>query len=204
MDLDRLTTGTPGLDSLMEGGISRGFVVMLAGHPGTGKTILSSQFVYDGLNSGLLENENSVYISFSESKAQFYTNSKSVGMNFEPFEKQNKFMFLDFVSLTYDGIEDALEEILSAIRTIKAKRVVLDSLSALSLAFKEKVELRTAIHIFIGKLLRTEGITTIMVIEVPFGKEIIGIGIEESVVDGIILLEHGNDNASPLFLQVIK
>ena len=172
--------------------------------PGTGKTIFSSQFVYEGLNSALLKDENGVYISFSESKAQFYTNSNRLGMNFEKFEKQNKFMFLDFVSLTSDGIEDAFEEILASIRTVKAKRVVLDSFSALSLAFKEQIEARTAIHIFIGKLMRAEGITSVMVTEVPYGKESIGLGIEESAVDGIIRLEHGNDDASPLYLQIKK
>ncbi len=202
--MDRISTGVSNLDSLIEGGITRGFVVMLAGNPGTGKTILSSQFLYEGLTSSLLDNENSIYISFNESKAQFYINSNKLGMDFEKYERQNKFMFLDFVSLKSDGIEDAFEEILAAIRITKAKRIVLDSFSALSLAFKELVESRIVIHMFIGKLMKSEGITSIVVIEVPYGSEGIGIGIEASVVDGVILLEHGEDNASPLLLKVLK
>jgi circadian clock protein KaiC len=50
LDLDkRISTGVPNLDSLIEGGIPRGFAVMVAGNSGTGKTILGSQFIYNGL-----------------------------------------------------------------------------------------------------------------------------------------------------------
>ncbi len=204
MNLDRISTGVSDLDSLIEGGIPRGYVVMLAGNPGTGKTTLSSQFLYEGLTSSLLDNENSIYISFNESKAQFYINSNRLGMDFEKYERQNKFMFLDFVSMKSDGIEDAFEEILAAIRLTKAKRIVLDSFSALSLAFKERIETRNVIQMFVGKLMKSEGITSIIVIEIPYGNESIGIGIEAFVVDGVIILEHGEDNASPLHLKVLK
>ena len=175
---------------------------MIAGNSGTGKTILSSQFLYNGLTSPLIEP--SVYISFSESKAQFYTNLNKMGMDFEKFEEQMKFMFLDFISLTYDGIEDAFEEILSAVKTVKAKRMVLDSFTALSLSFNDCTEARTVIHVFLGKIMRAKGITSMMLLEVPYGKNDLGSGIEESVTDGIIKLEHGNDNASPIFLNVLK
>jgi circadian clock protein KaiC len=198
----RLSTGISNLDSLIEGGIPKGFTVMIAGNSGTGKTTLSSQFIYNGLTS--LQEEPGVYISFSESKSQFYSNLKRMGMDFEEFEKQYKFMFLDFISLTNEGIQDAFEEILSAIKTVKAKRIVLDSFSALSLSFRDYAEARTAIHVFLGKIMRAEGITSIIILEVPFGKKELGNGIEESVVDGIIKLEHGNDNASPIFLKILK
>jgi circadian clock protein KaiC len=49
LTLNRISTGVPGLDSLIEGGIPSGFTAMIAGNSGTGKTILSSHFVYDGL-----------------------------------------------------------------------------------------------------------------------------------------------------------
>src|SRR6185437_3590257 len=166
---------------------------MLSGNPGTGKTISSSHFIYAGLTSTTDNKDNGVYISFSESKSQFYQNSNRLGMNFEIYEDQNRFKFLDFVSLNKDGIQDALEEILSAIRITKAKRVVLDSFTALSLAFSDKIEARIAIHVFLGKLMRAEGITSIVVIEVPYGEERIGTGVEESIVDGIIRLDHGKD-----------
>jgi circadian clock protein KaiC len=199
--LERISTGVPGLDPLIEGGIPRGSTIMVAGNSGSGKTILCSQFIYDGLST---KDENGLYISFSESKAQFYANIKTIGMDFDKFERQTKFTFLDFASLTKDGIQDALEEILATIRTIKPKRVVLDSFSAISLAFEHPSESRTTIHVLLGKIMRSEGITSMLVLEIPYGTENLGSGIEESVVDGIIQLEHKEDNASPIFLRVFK
>jgi circadian clock protein KaiC len=199
--LERISIGIPGLDHLIEGGIPKGSTVMIAGKSGSGKTILCSQFVYYGLTN---KNENGLYISFSESKAQFYTNIKTLGMDFDKFERQGKFTFLDFTSLTKDGIQDALEEILATIRTTNPKRVVLDAFSAISLAFEHQTETRNAIHVLLGKIMRSEGSTSLLVMEIPHGTQNIGYGIEESVVDGIIQLEHGEDNTSPIILRVFK
>lgn len=49
MTLERISTGVTGLDTLIEGGIPRGFTVLVGGNPGTGKTILTSHFLYEGL-----------------------------------------------------------------------------------------------------------------------------------------------------------
>lgn len=199
--LERISTGVPGLDSLIEGGIPKGSTVMIAGKSGSGKTILCAQFIYYGLTN---KNENGLYISFSESKAQFYANIKTLGMDFDEFERQGKFTFLDFASLTQDGIRDTLEEILATIRTTNPKRLVLDSFSAISLAFEHQSEARNVIHVLLGKITRSEGITSLLVMEIPHGRENMGYGIEESVVDGIIQLEHTEDNASPITLRVFK
>ena len=198
--LERISIGVPGLDSLIEGGIPKGSTIMVAGNSGSGKTILCSHFLYHGLTA---QEENGLYISFSESKAQFYANLKTIGMDFDKFERQAKFAFLDFASLTKDGIQDALE-ILATVRTLNPKRVILDSFSAISLAFEHQIEARTTIHVILGKIMRSEGITSILVMEIPRGNENIGSGIEESVVDGIIHLDHREDNVLPIFLRVFK
>jgi circadian clock protein KaiC len=199
--LERISTGVPGLDPLIEGGIPKGSTVMIAGKSGSGKTILCAQFLYYGL---INKNENGLYISFSESKAQFYINIKTLGMDFDKFERQGKFTYLDFTSLTKDGIQDILEEILATIRTTSPKRVVLDSFSAISLAFEHQTEARNAIHVLLGKIMRSEGSTSLLIMEIPHGTQNIGYGIEESVVDGIIQLEHSEDNTSPIILRVFK
>lgn len=81
--LERVSTGVPGLDSLIERGIPKGSTMMVAGNSGSGKTILCSHFLYSGLSKG----ENALCISFSESKEQFYANMKTLGMDFFRFEK---------------------------------------------------------------------------------------------------------------------
>jgi circadian clock protein KaiC len=201
LTLKRISTGVPGLDSLIEGGIPKGNTAMIVGNPGTGKTILCSHFVYEGLTT---KDENAVYISFSESKTQFYANTERFGMDFEKFERQNKFTFLGLASFTKDGIQDTLEEILATIRNTKAKRVVLDSFSAISLAFEDKSEARTTVQVLLGKIMRSEEVTTVLIIEIPYGSNNIGSGIEESVADGIIQLEQVEDNASPIILRILK
>ena len=189
-----------GLDTLIEGGIPRGFTVLVAGNPGTGKTILTSHFLYEGLIKG----EPAVYVSFSESKTQFYDNFERFGMNFIDFERDKKFAFLDFASVTREGIGDALEQVLETSRNIGAKRVVIDSFSAILLAFDNIIEARIALHVVLGKMLRAEGITNMLIAEVPVGTSGIGSGMEEFVADGIIQLEHCSSDAIPTTLKVVK
>lgn len=200
MTIERLSTGISTLDALIEGGVPRGFTVLVAGNPGTGKTILTAHFLYEGL----LRGEAAVYVSFSESKIQFYENFNRFGMKFVDFEKDNKFVYLDLASVTKDGITDALEEVISVSRNIGARRVVIDSFSAILLAFDDINEARIALHVVLGKMLRSEGITNMLITEVPLGSKNIGSGMEEFVADGIIQLEHGNTNVIPATIKVVK
>jgi len=200
MSIERISTGIPGLDALIEGGIPREFTVLVAGNPGTGKTILTSHFLYEGLSKG----EPGVYVSFSESKKQFLNNLERFGMKFVDYEKLNKFVFLDFASITKEGIADALEEVLETSRNIGAKRLVIDSFSAIMLAFDNIVEARITLQVVLGKILRDEGITNMLISEVPVGEKTIGSGMEEFVVDGIIQLEHGSTDIIPSTIKVLK
>ena len=200
MTIERISTGISTLDALIEGGIPRGFTVLVAGNPGTGKTILTTQFLYEGL----LKGESALYASFSESKKQFYENFSRFGMKLADFERDNKFAFLDFASVTKEGIGDALEEVLAVSKNIKAKRIVIDSFSAIVLAFDNINEARITLHVVLGKMLREEGITNMLITEVPIGSPNVGSGMEEFVADGIIQLEHGTTDAIPATLKVVK
>jgi circadian clock protein KaiC len=199
--LNRLSTGISGLDSLIKGGIPRGFTVLVAGNPGTGKTILTAQFLYEGLTN---QNENALYVSFSESKEQFYDNTKRLGMDFKQFEDQQKFTFLDFASINKEGMRDAIDEVLDTIRETGVKRLVIDSFSAISQAYATLIDARIVLQTILGKITRAEGVTSMLIAEVPFGQASIGSGVEEFVADGIIRLEHGNDDASPTTISVVK
>jgi circadian clock protein KaiC len=198
--VERISTGVPGLDTLVEGGIPKGFTVLVAGNPGTGKTVLTSHFLYDGLT----KNQNGIYVSFSEADYSFYNNTARLGMNFREFQKQNKFTFLDFSAVTQVGIQDALEEVLATIKETNTQRIVIDSFSAILQAFVNLNEARIALHVVLGKMLRSQGVTTLVIGEVPIGTASIGSGFEEFVADGIIKLEHGINNASPVIVKVIK
>ena len=200
MIVERISTGVSGLDPLIEGGIPKGFTVLVAGNPGTGKTVLTSHFLYDGLT----KNQNGIYVSFSEADYSFYNNTDRLGMNFREFQKQNKFSFLDFSAVTQVGIQDALEEVLATIKETHTQRIVIDSFSAILQAFVNLNEARIALHVVLGKMLRSQGVTALVIGEVPIGTASIGSGFEEFVADGIIKLEHGINNASPVVVKVIK
>jgi circadian clock protein KaiC len=198
--LSRISTGVLGLDPLIEGGIPKGFNILIAGNPGTGKTVLTSHFLYNGLQS----NENAIYVSFSESRLQFLTNTTRLGMNFYEYERAKKFLYLDLTAVTKEGMQEALKEILSAARELNAKRIVIDSLSTIFQSFGDVNEARIALHVVLGKIFRTEDITSMMISEVSIGSSSIGSGIEEFVVDGIIKLEYGISNTVPIILKVMK
>ena len=200
MTVERISTGISGLDALIEGGFPKGFTILVAGNPGTGKTVLTSHYLYNGL----INNQNGLYVSFSEADYSFYNNTERFGMKFREFQKQNKFSFLDFSAVTQEGIQDALEEVLATIKETNAQRIVIDSFSAIFQAFINPNEARIALHVVLGKMLRAQGVTTLVIGEVPIGTVSIGSGIEEFVADGIIKMEHGNTNASPIIVKVIK
>ena len=65
MVTDRAPTGINGLDDMIEGGFPRGSLALLAGSPGSGKTIASAHFLYHGAKN---LNENGIYLSFAERK----------------------------------------------------------------------------------------------------------------------------------------
>ena len=183
---DRISTGIKGLDELVEGGFPKGSFILLAGSPGSGKTIASAQFLYYGAKKA---KENGVYISFGERKRVFYDNMKKFSFDFKKLESKGKFKFLDMLTprdeeISVDTLNAAFEQILA----IKAKRLVIDSFSALSLAFSRKIDARIALHM-LEKLTREINCTTLLILEVPTGHSELGLGFEEFVVDGIILFE---------------
>ena len=183
---NRVPTGIDSLDFLIEGGFPKGSLVLLAGNPGTGKTIFSMQFLYRGAEK---YGENGIYVSFAENEDTIIHNiSRLFGRDLRNNEGQGKVKILDFTTVTEKGLSTILEMILEEVTALKAKRLVIDSFSAMAQAFEEPIEARIIIHNILGKLVRQLGCTTILIVEVPTGSEKIGISVEEFVADGVIVL----------------
>jgi len=187
MSENRVPTGIDGLDPLIEGGFPRGSLVLLAGNPGTGKTVFGMQFLYKGAEN---YSENGIYVSFAENEDTIVHNiSKLFGRDLRKREEEyGKVKILDFTTVTEKGLSTILEMILEEVTALKAKRLVIDSFSAMAQAFKEPIEARIILHNILGKLVRQLECTTILIVEVPTGTEEIGISIEEFVADGVIIL----------------
>jgi len=189
---DRASTGIGGLDRLITGGFLRNSLVLVTGQPGTGKTILTSQFVHHGATHG----EKSIYASYAENKRQFMSNMKQLGMDFAKLEgEQGTFLFMDFASTgSKEGASDSLKVILEQVSRFKAKRLVIDSYNAAMQGFEGSNEARTTLDV-VHKVLNEAKCTTLIVSEAPAGMGTNKLSLEEFVADGVIFMDN-------IFLEV--
>ncbi|MDD5111644.1 MAG: ATPase domain-containing protein [Candidatus Altiarchaeota archaeon] len=122
--MDRATTGIKGLDKLIGGGIPRNHSVLLTGSCGTGKTILSLQF----LHQGAVAREPGLYVTFEESRDKILSQACEFGWDLEKLEREG--LLEVYVVETFD-MEDVLESIKEKVRKLKARRLVIDSLTVM-------------------------------------------------------------------------
>lgn len=180
----RTPTGVAGLDPLIEGGIPGNSLILLAGNPGTGKTIFSLHFLQHGADK---LGEPGLYVSFAEDRDTIASNMSRYGLAIEKLEKEEKIKILDMITMREEGIAQTLEYILELIQSMKARRLVIDSFSAMAQAFRDKIDARIIIHTVLGKIVRKLGCTTLLIDEVPYGSDQIGLSVEEFVSDGVIV-----------------
>lgn len=179
---ERIKTGIPGIDELMDGGLIPNTLTLLTGTAGTGKTIMSSQFIYTGAKQF---NQPGVYVTFEQPVESIKYSCLNFGWDFDPLEKKGEVIFV-----RYDPfhVEDIYELIETSIKKINAERVVIDSISALGLYVKEASEIRRMIF-NIAFLLRKLNCTSILISEIlPKQEALSRFGVEEFVTDGVIVL----------------
>jgi len=182
----RVPTGITKLDEMLGGGLPKGSTTLVAGGPGTGKTILAAQFIYSGATK---YGEKGVYVIFGESAETFKNNMLSIGWDFGKLQENRQVEILDLISLREpESVEIAFDDIVETARALGAKRLVIDSITALTVVFRDVAEIRTLISV-LQKVLRGLNCTTILITEVPWGSNKLGMGIEEFISDGIIMLE---------------
>ncbi|MCX8154023.1 MAG: hypothetical protein N3E52_06290 [Candidatus Bathyarchaeota archaeon] len=191
------------LDIVLGGGFPRKSLIVLAGSPGTGKTIFSAQFLYRGC---VVHGEKGVYASFAESKNAFYENMAEFGFDFEKLEAAGKFRFLELSTVKEKALPTVIELILKEVTEIGAKRLVIDSFSALAQAFTDRHEGRVVLHSVISKIFRVYECTTLLIVEQQCeSKKEVNLGIEGFVADGIIYLKRGSLAHRPLReLELLK
>ena len=178
----RIPTGIEGLDAMTEGGFIRGDMHLVAGAPGTGKTVFASTFAY---NATTLK-EKVVYATFEESAEYLVRNMKKLGIDLAAAEKAGYLKVIDLDALKGKELENNIQLLLSAAKDTKSSILIIDSLTALLPATESKFELRAFMK-SVYKTLKNEGITTLMTIsQTPGG----GFGTEGFVADSVTLLEN--------------
>jgi circadian clock protein KaiC len=108
-------------------------------------------------------------VSFAEDKEAFYRNMRALGFDFEKLEKEGLFSFLDMLTVKEAGISPVLELMIGKVAELGAKRLVIDSFSTMAQAFEKLHDARIVLHTILGRVARSMGYTTLLIVEIPTG-----------------------------------
>ncbi|MDB5328169.1 MAG: putative circadian clock protein KaiC [Phycisphaerales bacterium] len=122
----RVTSGNPELDAMCGGGFFRDSIILLSGATGTGKTLVTTQFIEGGAKKG----ERGLLFEFEESREQLFRNATGWGTDFERMEKEGMLKVVcEYPEVS--SLESHLLRMKDLIDEFKPSRIAIDSLSAL-------------------------------------------------------------------------
>ena len=205
--LPKVRTGISGLDEITFGGLPAGRPTLICGGPGCGKTLFATTFL---VNGAVMYGEPGVFMSFEESTADLVHNVASLGYDLNSLIEQNK-IAIDFVRVERSEIEESGEYDLEglfvrlgyAIKSIGAKRVVLDTLEVLFAGLGDTQILRGEIRRLFAWL-KAQNVTAIITAEQGSGA-LTRFGLEEYVSDCVLLLDNRvNNQVTTRRLRVVK
>ncbi len=184
--MKRKVTGVAGLDLLLTGGLEPGAVVVVAGAPGTGKTILAQQMCFA---NGTAEHRCVYYTTVSEPHTKLVRNLEQFSF-FDPGAlgtRVEQIHLGDFLRpARQDGLEPLVSEIVRKTLDEEPSIVVVDSAKMLR-DFADERELRGALYDLTGRISQTG---TVLLLIGEYTAEELRSGVEFSLADGIIQLEY--------------
>jgi circadian clock protein KaiC len=193
----KVKTGIPGLDSVISGGLKKNRSVTISGPPGSGKTTFGLQYLYSGANDF---DEPGVYVTLSQNLEEVKNDCKSFGWDFDSLISENKILMIDArpfkIKDELIGKDDSLYRgeqlpfehltrlILSSVKRVEAKRVVIDSVTILSMQYSDKFFMRQGLQGMV-QALENFGVASLILSEHSENEEI---PLEWFVTSGIIQL----------------
>jgi circadian clock protein KaiC len=205
--LPKAPSGIQGLDEITGGGLPRGRPTLVCGGPGCGKTLFAMEFLVRGASD---YGEPGVFMAFEETAAELAANVASLGFDLRKLEATKK-LAIDFVRVERSEIEETGEYDLEglfvrlehAIKTVHARRVVLDTIESLFAGLPNPMVLRAELRRLFAWL-KARGMTVVLTGERGDGS-LTRNGLEEYVSDCVILLDHRvNEEVSTRRLRVVK
>ena len=196
--IEKTPSGIGGFDHIAQGGIPSGGSTLVSGTSGSGKTVLGVQFLMAGIRT---LDQPGVIVTFEETPAKLTLHMSGFGWDLDDLIERGKLAFVDatpepgddlLVAGSYD-FSALMARIEYAVRSIDARRVILDSLGAVFPQFSDAGVVRRELH-RIAHGLAGLGVTTLITMErgEEYG-EIARFGVEEFVADNVIILRNPLD-----------
>jgi KaiC/GvpD/RAD55 family RecA-like ATPase len=198
--MERISTGVNGLDEKMEGGFFRGSSNLITGKTGTGKTIFAACFLY----KGALEGEPGVYVTTEQREEDVKSDLLAMfGWDMASLEQKKLVKFVsikpalptrgispeDMARLVKSYVFGISDNIITAVREVGAKRVVIDSVSFIELFVKDEYLARAALTQMVESL-KEAGVTSVLTGTLPEESQALsGGGIIEYIVDTVVKME---------------
>src|SRR5215216_73963 len=163
--IQKSPTGIEGFDEITAGGLPTGRPTLVCGGPGCGKTLFAMQFLVSGATRF---GEPGVFMSFEENSEELAKNVASLGFDLAELEEQNR-IAMDTVLVERSEIEETGEYDLEglfvrldfAIRSVGAKRVVLDTIESLFAGLDNQAVLRAELR-RLFRFLKEKGVTVVL------------------------------------------
>jgi circadian clock protein KaiC len=162
--MDRVQTGIKGLDEMLFGGFLPQTANLVEGAPGTGKTTIGMQFIYNGITRF---DQPGLIITFEEFPQQYYQDAAAFGWDFGQLEKEGRLKVImtspEVSRLDLESVGGMIE---TSVAQMGARRVLVDSITHFERLTQDPVELRALEYSFINGLKR-EGLTSLLTRESP-------------------------------------
>lgn len=206
---ERCPTGIPGLDNILSGGFIRGRTILVSGTCGTGKSILGMQFLIEGIKR---YEEPGIYVTLEQNPTHLREDMAAIGFDLEELEREGMLVIIDASLSHRDGtaifntreaiphssfsllpeefnLLNVVDIIVKVADQIRAKRVVIDSLSALDQMISDKVDVRKA-TLDLNYKLQDAGLTSILISDIVDEGAVSRFGVEEYIADGAVTLHY--------------
>jgi KaiC/GvpD/RAD55 family RecA-like ATPase len=205
----RVKTGIKGFDELVEGGFVINTVNLITGPAGSGKSLFAMQYIYNGVR---LYDETGIYITLEEGSDNIRNTMISHNMDIDKYINEGKLYIIDLGEVEKDtsktarrirGFESLAEFLLNLIKISHAKRVVVDSLSAVGIFYESSGDLRQGMFRF-GRFLKDNEVTALLTTESVGPDNATRFGVEEFITDSFIQMMMREESKALAYYLLVR
>jgi len=188
--MEMTKTGIKGFDNLIGGGFPFGSTILLSGTPATGKTIFALEYLVNGIEKF---NEPGMYVTFEEKTKNLRAQAVQFGWNLGELEEEGKLKILEIHAS--EITKNTVKEIIEIAKEKKIKRLVIDSLSTLSINIPttyanvnemNEYTIKRFIYAFVDELKQLKNVTALLISQTIKDSDLSRDNISEFICDGIV------------------